>query len=207
MEFFKLSVATLFHPIESFRLIKLNRNRYSKSTIMLLLFLIIAVRALCIYVIHYPVAVLEAKDANIGAEIVKMICPIFSWVVACYAVTSIMDGEALFRETMMASVISMMPYILLALPITLLSHLMCSYEIGLFYILQSLMWVWVVILIFMNVKIINDYSFGRALGVCLISIFTVFLMWGILLLLYSMTDQLWKFVEGIIREISFQIGT
>jgi hypothetical protein len=206
MEFFRLSVATLFHPIESFRIIKLNRDKYSKSTISILLLLIVVIRVLCIYVTHYPVAILEARDANIGAEIVKMIGPIFTWIIACYAVTSIMEGEALLREILMASVFSMMPYIILAFPIALLSHLLCAYEIGFFYSLQGLMWVWIAVLVFINVKVINDYSFGRTLGVCIISIFAVILIWGLLLLLYSMTNQLWNFLEGIIREVRFQIG-
>lgn len=206
MEFLKLAVAIIFQPIESFRLIKYDRRKYSYSSVFVVLAAIIAVRLLCIYTTHYPVTNLDPRKANILIEIVKMLVPLFTWMIACYATTSIVVGETLFREIMMSTVFSMMPYVFFAFPIALFSHVICFNEIGVYYVLQTALWIWIVILIFANIKTMNDYNAGRAVAVCGISLFTVFLIWGVLLLLYSMTSMLWQFVQSIVREIYFQIS-
>jgi hypothetical protein len=204
MEMLKLSIAVIFHPLDTLNLIKLRRDKANYVSPSVLLLIIMTIRVIYIYMVHFPLAVLEPADTSMWIEMLKMAGPILTWVIACFAVTSILGGESYIYEIVVAATFSMIPYIVFSVPTAILSRVLTQNESGLYNILQITIWTWVIILFIVSVKTLNDYSLAQAIGVCLLSIFAMFLIWAILLLVFALTNQLWKFIEGIIRETRFK---
>jgi hypothetical protein len=204
----KLPLSVVFRPAETFRLIKQYRESFSYLPVVMLLFLVIAVRSIFIFVVHFPLAVILPKDANILLEVVKFYLPLFTWAVSSYAVSSIIGGEAMFNEILTASTFAFVPYILLAIPVAAVSRILGTTEQGLFNFMNNAVWLWVVLLFFVGVKSLHNYHLGTAIVVCLLSIFGMALIWALFVLIFALTGNLTAFIQGLILEVwmSFRYG-
>ena len=206
----KLPLSVIFHPAETFRLIKQYREEFTYLPVIMLFLAVIIVRTVFIFLVHFPLAQIQPKDANIFLEMVKFYIPLLTWAVSCYAVSSIIGGEALFKEILTASAFALMPYIMMAIPLALLSRIMSSTggEQNLFNFLDRVIWIWIVLLLFISVKTMHNYHFGTALIVCLLSIFGMALIWSLFVLVFALTGNLNAFIRGLILEIwmTFRYG-
>ncbi len=207
MELLKLSLPVLIHPIESFEYIKRSRERFTYIPSILLFSAMLAVRFIYIYIAHYPLSSLNASDANFWFEIMKFIIPIFTWVVAGYLVTTILSGEAFFGEMFTATAYSMMPYILFTIPLGLSSHIMARSEAGFYNTLHVIKWVWVLLLFIISVKTLHNYSLRKTIGLCMLIVLAMLLIWAVALLVFALTSQFYKLVEGIVIEIIMLLTT
>jgi hypothetical protein len=197
---FELSAGVLFHPVETFSYIKSRRRPISYTACIVLLLLVVAVRITSIFITHFPIAAVQPREANIWLESLKLLVPALTWVIACYAVTTISDGEARLGEILAAVSYSMIPYIVFTIPVAALSNLMGEDQLGLYNTLQNTVWIWVLIVLFLSIKTLNDYTFGKILKVCVISIIGSLLIWGLFILIFALTSQLLEFIHDITLE-------
>jgi hypothetical protein len=114
-----------------------------------------------------------------------------------------MGGEALFKEILMAAAYSLIPYILLAIPLAGLSRFLSAVaaERNVFLFLNNAVLFWVVALLFVSVKSMHDYHVGKALVVCAVSLFGMLLIWAIFVLMFALTGNLKAFIQGLALEI------
>lgn len=198
----KLPLSVVFRPGETFRCITLYRRAFSYLPVFVLLFLTVCVRVAFIFITHFPLAALDPRDANIFLEMVKLLVPLVTWAISSYAVTSIMDGEAVFKEILMASAYAMVPYILLTIPIAAFSRVLSSVgvEKNLFLFLNNAVWFWVLALLFLGVKNLHDYHVGKTLIVCVLTVFGMALIWSLFVLMFALTGNLKAFVQGLTLE-------
>lgn len=201
MNTLEMSVAVLFHPVDTFSCIKARKRRISYPACSLILLIAAAVRIASIFLVHYPLASLQPKDANLWLEIIKLLLPVLTWVIACYAITAIWDGEAFIGEIFAASAYSLMPFIACTLPVALLTRVMGLQELRLYNVLQAAVWIWVLINFFLNVRTLNDYSVGKTIVVCMTSLISMFLIWAAAVLLFALTSQLLQFIKDVLLEI------
>ena len=191
----------LYYPVDAFYRIKQNRARTGWLPGMFMVLVAFVIRVFQLYATHFPLMSIYPRDANIFAEAVKLCVPIFTWSYAVYAVTAIMDGECLSGELFTATSFSLIPYIVLTGPLTLLSRLMTREELGLFIFLRSAPWIWVVALLFLSVMVMNNFSLGKTIIICLLSVVSMMLIWMVILLFMILTGQLLDFFGGIAVEL------
>lgn len=204
MNWLYISLDIFFHPVDAFYRIKKSRESFNYLPAVILLFLVLAVRFLYIYNVHYPLATLKIWDSSILLEAAKLLVPVLTWVVACYAVTTINEGETFIKDILAASAYSMLPYIVITLFLTVFSQFIGTTEAGLFTLIQIMMWVWTGLLFFISVRSMNDFSFSKTVGICLLSIVVMLIIWAVLLLVYALSGQLYQFFKGILLEIRMQ---
>lgn len=206
MDMLKLSLIVLFHPVDAFEYIKKRRNsKFKWIPIIVILLLVLFVRSFSIYFTHFPLASIQPRDANIFLEAVRILLPVLTWVLASYAMTTILDGETLLKETLVATIYSMMPYIVLTIPVTSLSLVLEQDQSKLFSILHVLIWAWVLLLFFMNLKVMNKYSIRKALLVALLGIITMALVWATAALFFAISSQFFSFIQEVILEMKMKV--
>ncbi len=198
----KIALAVLFEPMQGFRMIQRDRDRFSHLPTLVLLFLTVAVRVASIFLTHYPLTEVDPRDTNIGREVANTILPLLTWVVGCYLVTTIHQGESLFREVLQAATYSMLPYILLTVPIALLSNVLVSSDVlvgTITYVqaLQGFVWAWVGILFLVSLGQMNSYGFLETLRVTIITLFTCIFIWAVLTLIYILGNNLFRFLSDV----------
>ena len=191
-----------FHPTDAFLALRSWRERANYLPALALFVLLIAVRIAEIFAVHFPLTAVDPREANLLAETTRMLLPIVTWVLASYAITAIMDGESLLRESLTAAGYAMLPYIILTVPIALSSHLMSAGETGLYRTLKIATWVWVILLFITSVYKMNTFTLRKTIGVCLLSIVGIAAIWLLLLIFFTLTDQLFGFFGEVKEEIS-----
>jgi len=197
----EFAMTLLFHPIEAFSYMKAQRGKMKPIYMYILFIAIVGVRVASIFITHFPLAQIQPRNASIWLECVRMLLPLITLGVAFYAITTISSGEALIGETLMAVTMCMLPYIILTVPLALLSRFMGLDQQGLYNSLQNIIWAWVAVMVFISIKTMNDYTFGKCVGVCALSITFMFLIWAVCILLFALTSQLFDFAHDVILEV------
>ena len=205
MKTLKMSIMVLFHPVVTFQYIQKNRSEFSYLPVAVLLLLSIIVRIFSIQVTHYPLAAGEPRNTNIMLECIKLFVPILTWVLASYAMTTILDGETLFREALLAMAYSLVPYIAFTVPLTLLSRIMELSQGSLYYSIQNAIFLWVILLFIINMKEMNHFSGKKTLVIILLSLFTMAMIWATVALFFAISSQFISFVQEVLLEMKYKV--
>ncbi len=207
MKALKLAAITIFHPIVAFDYMKKDRTRFNYLPIVVILLLMIATKIFSMYFTHYPLATVNLRNANLLLECLVMVVPILTWVVASYAMTTIMSGEVMFRECLMACCYSLIPYIVISILMTILSNVLDANQVGYVNTINNFALLFVLLLLFVNLKEMNHYSMFKTIGVALLAIFTMVLIWATIALVAALSMRFITFIQEVISEISYKLMT
>lgn len=196
----EIGLAVLFHPADGFREL---RGYRSFATACVLLLLTFAVRVASILMTSFHMTSLQPEDANIVLEVIRIIFPLLSWAVCCYLISSITDGESFLGNVFLAVTYSMIPYIVFTLPIAALTLLLTRDELYVYVTLNSIVWLWVGMLLVINIAVMNDYSFKKTIGVTLLSLFALIIFWATIGLVFALTNHVVMFVKDVYNEVRY----
>lgn len=203
MKVLKMSLLVLFHPVVAFTYIQKERDNFKWYPVAILLGIAVIVRLFALQFTHYPLSNLGTRP-NLLFECATLFVPLISWAIASYLVTTIMDGETLFRESMLAAAYALVPYILITVPLTLLSRILELNQAGLFHAVEAIAIGWVVVLIIISLKVMNHFSGGKTFVIILLSLFTVAILWVAVALLYTLCAQFVDFVAQVLTELRYR---
>lgn len=128
----------------------------------------------------------------------------FGFVVCHYLVSSLRQGEGWFRDVFYGSAYSLFPFLLLGLPLTLLSNAMTLSESAIFAFIENGLYVWVALLFFWQAQGIHNYSVGEAAVNIALSIVTMAVCAVLLFIIYSLTSELWHFIYSVYQEVTIR---
>ncbi len=203
MKVLKMSLLVLFHPVVAFTYIQKERENFKWYPVAVLLGLAVVVRLFSLQFTHYPLSTLGARP-NLMFECATLFVPLISWAIASYLMTTIMDGETMFRESMLAASYALVPYIVITVPLTILSRILEINQSGLYYSVEAIALGWVVLLIIISLKVMNHFSGGKTVAIILLSLFTVAILWVAVALLYTLCAQFVEFVAQVFTELRYR---
>ena len=118
--------------------------------------------------------------------------------------TSISGGESKFSEITFASALSLVPYIAINLPLMFLSNIMSKSQQSWYGAFSAAAFVWMFIIMFLTMMILNNYTLKKTIGMMLVSAFMMLIIWLVVLLCYILTGRAIQFVISVINE--FQLN-
>ena len=207
---FKLCVMMLFHPLVVSEHIKRQRGderfrRMSLWLVLVVLALALAVNIFSIYFTHYPLSTVSVRKANLVLECGRLFVPVLTWVLASYAMTTILDGATQMGEAMLYNVLSLMPYVFFTVPVVLLSRVMDGNQAALYNVMTGGLLGWVILLMIVGLKEMNDYSIGKTVLVVLLTVFTMAVIWATIVLLFTISSQFVTMIREVYYEIIYRI--
>ncbi len=194
------SFNTIIHPFDAYEGIKNNRERINMAVPFILLGVAYVVRIAYLYIVHFPLASMEVDQINPWIELVKLWIVPLSWVPASFMATSISGGESKMREIMFASASSLTPYILIMTPLMFLSNIMSKTQQSWFGVFEVLATVGMIWLMFAAMMSLNNYTFGKTIGMMFMSAFLMLVLWLVILLCYVLTGRMIQFFIQIFEE-------
>lgn len=203
MRVLKMALLVLFHPVTAFTYIQKERDNFKWYPVAILLTLAVVVKLFALQFTHYPLSEMS-QHTNLLFECAKLFVPLISWAIASYLMTTIMDGETLFRESMLAASYALVPYILMMVPLTLLSRIMDFSQQGLFVALEAIALGWVILLIIISLKVMNHFTGEKTMAIILLSLFTVAILWVAVALLYTICSQFLDFLMEVFIELRYR---
>ncbi len=132
---------------------------------------------------------------------------IFIALTACnYLMCTINDGEAKFKDLYCGYAYSLAPYVVFMPFVIVLSNIVTFNEVFLVNFSTLFITVWVLILLFITLKELNDYSFKDTLKSIALTAFTVLILSLVVFILYVLFAQVFDFVVTIFGEVVYRIG-
>jgi hypothetical protein len=188
-------------PADSFYYIK--KNQRGSLTFAFIIYLwVVIVRVLSLYLTGYSFnPYTSVSFIPVENEIMTTVLLLLLWNAANYLISTISDGEGRIRHVIIGSAYSLFPYVLFALPIALISNVLTLNEEFLVSFSTNIMWFWTVLMLFIMVKEVHNYSVGETIRNVLLTLFTMVLFVLTGYILYVLFSQLFDFITAILQEV------
>lgn len=131
----------------------------------------------------------------------------FVLVTGCnYLICTINEGEGRLKDIYCSFVYSFAPYVALMPVIFLLSHVVTYNEVFFVDFATMFMYVWILILVFISIKEINDYSVKDTVKIIGLTLFTILIAVLLAFIIYVLWSQVFEFIQSIVGEVVYRIG-
>jgi tetratricopeptide (TPR) repeat protein len=198
----KYSYNVLLHPVDTIEGVHYYKQRINLKASLCVLLAAYLVRIAYIYVVHYPLAAIEVNKANVIFEAVKLFIIPLTFIPASFAVTSISDGESKFPEIAFTSILSLVPFIVISTPLMLLSNIMSKSQQSWYGVFNAIIYIWMVIILFLSMKLLNNYSFGKTVRMAITAIFVMLIIWLVAGMFYVLSARVIQFIISVIQEFN-----
>ena len=148
---------------------------------------------------------LRPSDINVLYLLAGSAGVLILWSISNWAVSTLSDGSGKLIDIFIFSAYAMVPYVLTRYINFILSHLLVQEEglirtyITLFGVLFS------GVLMIIAVMTVQEYSFGKAVASCLITLVGITVVLFIILLLFNLLQQFADLVQDIIKELRLRV--
>lgn len=201
----RYSLYFMRHPMDGcYGVKKEGKNSWWCSNILLGTFILFSI--LEKYCSGFLVKTVREGRYDLITDIGKVLV-IFIGLTACnYLVVTIHEGEGFFKDLYCAYAYCLTPYIVIKPFVILLSNVLTYNEVFLISFANIIVWTWVVILILLTLKEINNFTVGETAKALAITAFTVLILTLLVCIIYVLFSQVIDFVITVVREVVYRIG-
>ena len=194
------------HPFKGFWEIKWeHKGKASDATILLILTVLASL--ICARYTPYLFNTALTDQTNIVVPTISYLLLLALWIISNWCFTTLFDGKGTMKDVYIYTCYSLFPYILLSLPILLLSFALTLENASMYYSLQTFIIIYVAFLIFSGTLTVHQYSIGRTILMILLSIVGMMIMIFLMLLYFNLLIDIYDFVAGAVREIIYRYTT
>ncbi len=194
----------IFHPIEGFEDLRWKKQgsmKVSMGIVALLFVAMVANRQL----LGFAFNTAYTKIFNVVPLLVQSVVYFFTWVIANWAVCTLLDGEGRLKQICINSAYALVPYIVCVFVAVFVSN---------FLVLDEAIWLnaiyylglgWSVLLMFQAMKAVHQYTVLKTLVSMVLTLIAMLLILFLAILLLSLFQQVYVFIYSIYTEISYRI--
>lgn len=146
----------------------------------------------------------RSENINVFFEVSKIMVPLLLWCAASWCFTTLMDGEGGLRDIFISVSYALTPYILLNIPMLILSHFLVWDERMFYYLLDSIAVGWVLGLLVIGMMMTHSYSMKKTLLTVLLTLVGMGLIIFIALLFFNLIQEVFTFGMNIYQELMFR---
>lgn len=174
------------------------------STALILILLAFAVRLFNVQFMSFQIHRVDPDQVSLLTELSRIIGVWLLFGVANYGVGAIFEGEGRFRDVLIATAYCAGPYLFFSWPLTLATHVMSRNELAMVDTINVALLYWVVMLVFIAVRTIHNYTLRKALSTSALTVFGMAIIIGVLALGYALTEQMFSFAREIMVELAIR---
>ncbi|MCL2019080.1 MAG: YIP1 family protein [Oscillospiraceae bacterium] len=146
----------------------------------------------------------DPRTVNGLTEIGSVFILFVLFCVGNWSITCLMNGEGRLKDIMAVVGYSLVPLIVVLLPATFLSRLIAAGEEVFYFFAIGVGIAWTAILILMGIMTVHNYTLLKTLATLVLTLFAVFVLIFLALLLYDLINQVYVFFYSIYTEIVFR---
>ena len=193
------------HPFDGFwDLIHEKKGTIAAANTFLILFLLI--RVLKLIATNFQFISAPIQHINIFEEMGSLLLPFIVLCVANWAMTTLFEGKGRFRDIYMAMCYALVPYILIQLPMILVSNMLTYEEGSIYSVMLSFSVIWCAFLAFIGLMEIHDYSPGKTFIFVIVTIVGASVILFLMLVFFSLLSDAVSFFVSFYREIIFRLN-
>lgn len=199
----KFATYCMFHPFDGYWDLK-REKRGNMKTALTIFAMFIVCYAVRTQVSGYVVTKTISSEVNVIYSVVLIVLPILFWIISNWCFSTLMEGEGTFKDIFMVTCYAMKPYVVLSIPLLILSHVLTLEEAMFYNVLNTVCWVWMLGLFFFGMMITHNYSLGKGIVTAILSIVGILIIIFLLLLVVSIVQGMYDYFYGIVKELTFR---
>ena len=193
------------HPFDGFwDLIHEKRGTLAAAHTFLLLFLV--TRVLKLMLTSFQFISVPIQYINVFEQMASLAFPFIILCLANWAMTTLFDGKGRFRDIYMAMCYALVPYVLIQLPLILVSNILTFEEGSFYHVLMSFSIIWCVFLAFTGLMEVHDYGPGKTVIFLLVTVVGALVIIFLLLTFFSLLSDAVAYFVSMYREIVFRLN-
>ena len=146
---------------------------------------------------------------NVPLDIIKQIAivvlPVVLFTLSNWAVTTLAEGKGSFKDIFMVTCYSLMPLIIFQFITPVISHFMTLNELVYLQIIDGVGFGWMILMLLLSIQEIHEYTGGKMISTLLLTVIGAAIIVFIVLLFFSLLQELGSFVYSIYREFSLRL--
>jgi Yip1 domain./NHL repeat. len=193
------------HPSDgSYGIAREGRASFIAPTIILVVFM-------AEYVINKYLCGFLQKNIREGryelvSDIGTIIVVIIGVTLCNYLVCTINEGEGTVKKIYTYFCYSLLPYIMLTPVSFVLSHILTNNEAFLITLVEVVMYGWIIVLMILAIKDVNNYTAQETFKIICLTIFTILIVALLIFIIYVLWAQVFEFISAIIGEVVYRLG-
>ena len=200
----KYSLHVITHPFDGFwDLIHEKKGTLAAAHTFLILFLVVRVMKLILTSFQFINAPIQ--HINIFEEASSLALPFLVLCVANWAMTTLFEGKGRFRDIYMAMCYALVPYILIQLPMVIISNGLTFEEGSIFSIMLSVSVIWCCFLVFIGLMQVHDYGPGKTLIFLIVTVVGAMVIIFLVLTFFSLLSDAIAYFVSLYREIVYRL--
>ena len=193
------------HPFDGFwDLVHEKRGSVAAANTFLILFLLTRVIKLMCTSFQFISA--PVQYINVFEEMGSLLLPFLILCVANWAMTTLFDGKGRFKDIYMAMCYALVPYILIQLPMVLVSNMLTFEEASLYTVILSISLIWCGFLAFVGLMEVHDYGPGKTFIFVIVTILGASVIIFLILVFFSLLSDASGFFVSFFREVFFRMN-
>ncbi|GFI22197.1 hypothetical protein IMSAGC011_00970 [Lachnospiraceae bacterium] len=133
---------------------------------------------------------------------------IFIGLTLCnYLVVTINEGEAFLKQLYCAYAYCLTPFIIIKPFVVILSNVLTYNEVFLISFANIIVLVWMVVLLLISVKEMNNFTVKETAKALALTAFTVLILSLLICIIYVLFSQVIDFISSVLREVVYRIGS
>lgn len=195
--------SSVFHPFESFRLVKeKNMGSVVCATVLLVLFYITA--ALSDVISGYAFNRFDASSYNSFFVLLRTVALVALFVIANWLVCVLMGGIGKLKEIYIVTCYSLIPVIVATVTGVVLSHILSPDEYVFVTIFVAICTAYTFIILAVGIMKVHDFEFGKFLGTTAVTVIAMLIIVFLIFLVFMLAQQVYGWIGTIFTEIKYR---
>ncbi len=193
------------HPFDGFwDLSHEHRGTLAAANTFLILFLI--TRVLKLLLTSFQFINSPIQHINVFEEMGSLLLPFLILCLANWAMTTLFDGKGRFIDIYIGMCYALVPYILIQLPMILVSNMLTFEEASLYSVMLTISVIWCAFLAFVGLMEIHDYGPGKTFIFIIVTIVGAAVIIFLILVFFSLLSDAFGFFVSLYREVSYRLN-
>jgi len=126
------------------------------------------------------------------------------WCVVNWGLCTLFEGKGTFKEIVIVTGFALIPQIINSIFFIIASHVLVYSEAAIITGFQAICWIVTIVVLLVELTIIHDYSFFRALGMSLVTIIGMILCAFLIILVFTLFQDVIQFGRSIYTELAYR---
>ena len=201
----RYALHVITHPFDGFwDLTREGHGTLAAANTFLLLFLI--TRVLKLMCTNFQFIMVAVQHINVWEEMGSLLLPFLILCLANWAMTTLFDGKGRFIDIYIAMCYALVPYILIQLPMILVSNMLTYEEGSLYTVMLSISVIWCVFLVFVGLQQIHDYGPGKTFIFIIVTVVGAAVIIFLVLVFFSLLSDAIGFFVSLYKEMAFRLN-
>ena len=144
------------------------------------------------------------NEVNLLLEIMTFLLPFVVYCVANWCLTTLFEGKGTLKDIYMGTAYAMTPYVLIQLPLIVLSNVVTEEEGAFYTYFGYFSMVWCGLLIMASVMMIHDFLLGKAFASLVFTGVGMLVIVFLLVLFFSLISDGFSYFYSIYKEIIYR---